>query len=354
MKNLDSNLARQYFNFQGKYPFMRYTPQKIAVYLQFLLMALLLLISSVQAAGSSPLLLPAVNSSSGSPARMEVSVYINSIDNLDMTKGTYTIDSYLHFRWTDPGVETANFEFMNGVPSSSANSVKKLSESKDGPVKEEWYRTRADFRIIPNNMDYPYQSGILPIKIEDADYTSSELIFVPFTEESGMEPGFVIPGWKFGTPAFSVSDHVYPGNFSYSQLAYNIPITNDAIASLLQTIVPPLIFCGIAALSFTVQVKEGPLIALRYSLTTSMFISAVMYHFSQLALVPGLGVLKLFDKFMISVYLFLAVTIVITTLCYVAERQWEKPELVKPFNRYGMVLTIVLPAVSFWLLLVLI
>ena len=64
--------------------------------------------------------------------------------------------------------------------------------------------------------------------------------------------------------------------------------------------------------------------------------------------------LKLFDKFMIAVYLFLGVTIFITSLCYVAERQWERAELVKPFNRYGMVLTILLPAVSFWLLLVLI
>lgn len=87
---------------------------------------------------------------------------------------------------------------MNGAPSSSPDSVEKIYENKSGPVKEEWYRVRADFRITPNNVDYPYESGILPIEIENTHLKSSQLIFVPLTDESGIEPGFVIPGWKFG------------------------------------------------------------------------------------------------------------------------------------------------------------
>ena len=314
----------------------------------------LLLISSVQAAGSSPSLPPVVNSSPGSSPEMAVSVFVNSIDNLDMVKGTYTMDCYLHFRWTDPSIDASHFEFMNGEPSSGSKSVEKLWENKSGPVKEEWYRARADFRIIPNNQNYPFESGILPIKIEDSDYDSSQLTYVPLREESGLEPGFTIPGWKFGTPTFSVRDHTYPGNMTYSQLSYNIPITNNALASLLQTIVPPLIFCIIGGLSFLIHVKDTNLVFLRFSLTTSMFLTAVMYHFSQLALIPGLGVLKLFDKFMIAVYLFLAVTVMVTTFCYLAEHQWERPELVKLINRYGMGVSILLPVVSFWLLMVLI
>jgi hypothetical protein len=333
---------------------MRYNSRKISVILLFLLMALLLLISSVQAAEASPSLPPAVNSSPGSPSKMQVAVFVNSIDNLDMIKGTYTIDCYLHFRWTDPSIDTAGFEFMNGEPSSGADSVKIISESKSGPVKDEWYRARGNFRITPNNMDYPFESGILPIKIEDTDHDSSQLMYVPFTEESGIEPGFVIPGWKIGTPTFSVSDHTYPGAPSFSQLSFNIPITNDALASLLQTVVPPLIFCIIAGLSFLIRVDHNELVHLRYVLTTSMFISAVMYHFGQLALIPGLGVLKLFDKFMIAVYLFLAVTVTITTFCYLAQQQLERPDLVRPINRYGVVVSLLLPVVSFWLLLVLV
>ena len=77
-----------------------------------------------------------------------------------------------------------------------------------------------------------------------------------------------------------------------------------------------------------------------------------MYRFGQLALIPGLGVLKLFDKFMIAVYLFLAVTVTVTTFCYLAQQQWGRPELVRPVNRYGVVVAIILPLVAFWLLMV--
>jgi hypothetical protein len=231
--------------------------------------------------------------------------------------------------------------------------VEKIWESKSGPVKEEWYRVRADFTIAPNIHDYPFESGIAPIEIEDAENDVTHLIYVPMENESGIDPRFVIPGWKIGTPTFSVVNHTYPWGETDSRLSFNVPITKNATDSLIQTIIPPLIFCLIAMLSYLISVKHNELVHLRYVLVTSMFISAVMYHFSQLSVVPGLGVLKLFDKFMIAVYLFLAVTITVTTLCYLAEQQWGRPELVKPINRYGLLVSILLPIGSFWLLLIL-
>ena len=298
-------------------------------------------------AGSSPALSPADNPSA---AQMQVAIYVNSIDNLDMVTGTYTVDYYLHFRWTDPRITDPHFEIMNGEPASGTGSVALLSEDTNGPVKDLWYRVRADFRIVPNNLDYPFESGTLPIILEDTRYNNSEMVYVPLTRDSGMDPGFGIPGWKLGTPTFTVTAQTYPWNDTYSRLSFNIPITNDAAASLVQTIVPPLLFCIIAALSFFIDVKHNELVHLRYVLVTSMFISAVMYHFSQIALVPGLGVLKIFDKFMIAVYLFLAVTIMVTTLCYLAQQQWNRPGLVRPLNRYGVVASIVLPVILFLLL----
>ena len=122
-----------------------------------------------------------------------------------MVQGTYSIDCYLTFRWTDPSIETANLELMNSAPSSGVDLVVKIYENKSGPAKEEDFRVRADFRVTPNNMDYPYESGVLPIKIENMNLQSSQLVFVPLSEGSGIELGFVIPGWKFGTPTFSVT-----------------------------------------------------------------------------------------------------------------------------------------------------
>ncbi len=330
---------------------MRYPLRKIAIILVFVVTVSLLLISSVSAAESAPSLPQAVNST---PSTMGVGVFVNTINNLDFVKGTYSMDFYLHFLWTNPAIQTAHFEIMNGQPSSGTHSVEKLWENKSGPVKEEWYRVRADFAITPNIRDYPFESGIAPIEIEDAENNAMQLTYVPLRNESGIDPQFVIPGWTIGTPTFSVTPHTYPWDETYSRVSFDVPITKNATDSLIQTLLPPLIFCLIATISFFIRVGHNELVSLRYVLTTSMFISAVMYHFSQLSMLPGLGVLKLFDKFMIAVYLYLSATIVVTTLCYLAQEEWGRPELVKPINRYGMVVSVMLPLVTLWLLVTLI
>ena len=314
-----------------------------------LLLALLTLLVLVPAATAGTAAgLPAIANSS-QPAKMEVGVFVNSIDNLDFVKGSYSMDFYLHFRWTDSSIDGPHFEIMNGQPSSEYHSIEKLSESQTGPVKEEWYRVRADFMITPNIRDFPFESGITPIEIEDAEYNNSELEYVPLAGESGIDRDFTIPGWKIGSPVFTVDPHAYPWGESYSRLSFDVPITKNATDSLLQTIIPPLIFCIIAGLSFFIHVQHNEMVTLRFILVTNMFISAVMYHFSQLTQLPGLGVLKLFDKFMIAVYLFLAITIIVTSLCYMAQHQWERPDLVQRINRFGAIASILLPVITFGL-----
>jgi hypothetical protein len=191
------------------------------------------------------------------------------------------------------------------------------------------------------------------VQIEDADNNATQLIYVPLEQESGIDPQFTIPGWSIGSPVFSVVNHSYPWGETYSLVSFNVPITKNATDSIIQTLIPPLIFCFIASISFFVKVEHSELVHLRYILTTSMFITAVLYHYSELSGLLGLGVLKLFDKYMIAVYLFLAATIVVTTLCYLVQWDWKRPELVKPINRYGMVISILVPVVTLWLLMVL-
>ncbi len=295
-----------------------------------------------------------VAESNVTPSRMGVGIYVNAIDALDPIAGTYSLDFYLHFVWTDPAIQTASFELMNGHIAAGQGSLQKEQSGTSGQMKEEWYRVSADFRNLPNLSNYPFQTDTLPIEIEDSIYTSSQLIYVPLTPESGIDPAVTVPGWEIGTPTFSVSDHDYPWNETHSHLAFSVPITKYPTDSLFQTLIPPLIFCFIAALSFFIQVRESELVHLRYVLVTSMFISAVMYQFTEVGFLPGLSMLKLFDKFMIAVYVFLALTIVTTTVCYLAHWQWEKPERVRPINRIGFVISLLLPILVFWLLVILV
>lgn len=309
--------------------------------------SLFILISGVTA--SQPVL------SSSSPVNasvpvMEVGVYMISMPSFDFAKGTYSPDFYLYFRWTDDRISGSHFELMNGRPSNVPSAVQLIYENKTGPVKEEWYRVRADLFIPPDIHDYPFESGTIRLIIEDANLDSSEMVYVPLTEESGFDPDFSIPGWNIDSYTISSYEHHYPWGENSSRVVFTTNVKRGSMESVLQTMVPPLIFCLISALSFFIGVGSDELVALRYGLGTSMFIAAVMYHFSQLASLPVVGVLKLFDKFMISIYVFLAVTLIVTTLAFLARAQWNKPEFIPRINRYGAVFAIILPIITFWIL----
>jgi hypothetical protein len=330
---------------------MQYSSRKIVIILVFLALAWQFLLFPVSA--PEPASLPDGVSNS-SLSNMYVGVYVNSIDNIDFVKGTYTMDFYLHFLWADPRIPRAHFELMNGQLSPGPNSLDKLSENKTGPIKEEWYRVRADLNTDTNNHDFPFESGTLPIEIEDAANSAPDLLFISIDNESDVEPEFISPGWSIGKPTFLVDNHSYPWGQTYSRLSYRVPIDRDQTDAIVQTLIPPLIFCFIAFLSFFIKVEHNELVHLRYVLTTTMFITAVMYQFTEVSVLPSLAVFNLFDKYMVAVYLFLSATIVVTTLCYLAQWQWQRPGLVKYINRYGMVVSIFVPIVSFVLLIKLI
>lgn len=67
---------------------MRYTSRQIVIILVFLAVASQLLIFPISAVEASPSLDPALNAT---PSKMEVGVYVNSIENLDFVKGTYLV-----------------------------------------------------------------------------------------------------------------------------------------------------------------------------------------------------------------------------------------------------------------------
>lgn len=65
-------------------------------------------------------LLTAPLASALEPVNVETGVYIISLGNYEVSKGTYTMDFYLWFRWnaSASNITPAKFEFMNGRANS--------------------------------------------------------------------------------------------------------------------------------------------------------------------------------------------------------------------------------------------
>jgi hypothetical protein len=274
---------------------------------------------------------------------IQVGVYAISIGNFEFTKGTYVIDFYLVFKWSNQNITPANFELMNGRATSTA----KIYEEITNESSEVWYRIQANLFINPEFKNYPFDSQSLKIIIEDSKYNSSVITYSPLTDVSGVDDRFKLSGWNIQNYDLNVEEHKYPWGEEYSQLVFTIKLERETGPAVVKILLPPIIFCLVSGLSFFFKADK---ITHRLGLGTSMLISAVMFHLSQTSSLPSLPSLILIDKIMISVYAFLASSLFATTLIYVDEEYWKKVDYTKQVNRFGAILTIILPFVVFAIL----
>ena len=274
---------------------------------------------------------------------IKAGVYALSIGNFEFTKGTYVIDFYLVFKWSDQNISPASFELMNG----RATSNTKIYEEKNNETSEVWYRIQANLFITPEFKNYPFDSQTLKIIIEDSKYNNSVLTYSPLTDVTGIDDRFTLSGWNIQSYNLNAEDHEYPWGEEYSQLVFTIQLERETGPTVVKMLLPPIIFCIVSGLSFFFKADK---ITHRLGLGTSMLISAVMFHLSQTSALPALPFLILIDKIMISVYSFLASSLFATTLIYVDEEYWKKVDYTKQVNRFGAIFTIILPFIVFTIL----
>lgn len=274
---------------------------------------------------------------------IEVGIYQLSIGNFDLSKGTFVADFYLVFRWENASISPLSFEFING----RATSKEKIFESITNASCEVWYRIQANLYMSPEFTNYPFDAQYLPIIIEDAKHNESVISYRISENFSGYDDKIAVPGWKVEGAHIRVERHLYPWGEVYSRVVFAVKLVRDASATAAKLMLPPIIFCIVSGLSFFFKADK---ITHRLGLGTGTLISAVMFHLSQTASLPPLPSLILIDKIMISVYAFLASSLVATTLIYIDEEFWKHVDYTKQVNRYGAIFTIVFPFIVFGLL----
>jgi len=274
---------------------------------------------------------------------IKTGIYAISIGNFEFTKGTYVIDFYLVFLWSNQNLSPTSFELMNG----RAVSKEKIYEEITNETSEIWYRIQANLFITPEFKNYPFDSQNLKIIIEDSKYNTSTLVYSSLTDVIEIDDRFKLSGWNIESYDFNVEEHEYPWDEEYSQLVFTIKLARETGPTVVKILLPPIIFCIVSGLSFFFKADK---ITHRLGLGTSMLISAVMFHLSQTSSLPALPFLILIDKIMISVYAFLASSLLATTLIYIDEEYWKKVDYTKQVNRFGAIFTIILPFFVFTIL----
>lgn len=296
------------------------------------------LLSSVSPAAAADVPAPAVN--------VNVGIYLLSFGNYDPLKGTYLMDFYFWFRWNvssaPAGFNTDKFEFMNG----RATAKDRISDEvkNDTGEREVWYRVQASLYSDPQFKEYPFDQQHLRIEFEDANLSIQKLVYGALKDESGLDDHVKVAGWRMDGTSFGTTVKTYKWGEQYSRGVFEIIISREPTSTTIKTLLPPIVFSSISMLCFFFHVSK---LAPRIALGTSMLISAVMFHLSQTASLPAMGSLILIDKIMISTYTLLGSSIVCTALVAIDEDFWKDRDYTPYTNRYGGLLTALLPFITF-------
>ncbi len=179
-----------------------------------------------------------------------VGVHLIDLYNFEYQTGHYTYDMYVYFFWTDPSITTANWYLMNGYPTYPGSKLL-VRESKNGSVRWELYRVRADFTSPIEPTDYPFDRITLPISIELLTGTP-ETSLVWLDNETGIGSGFTNVGWT--RPDFNLRTSVshYPLGIDSPRADMVIVMDRYPFRGVCENDLPPadLLFCRCRLLPF--------------------------------------------------------------------------------------------------------
>jgi len=169
------------------------------------------------------------------PDTVKTGIYVTSIHDIDFKEQEYTVDFWLWMKYKNP-----DFDFSHNLEIPLAKSVDKYFETIDttnGKVsilmklqcvmKDSWRIT-----------NFPFDKQILRLSIENSQYDSKSLVFLPDTFGKHFDPRFTLPNWRIDTFRVTIGTKAYETTFGdesltkphteYSSFRVRISIGRDA------------------------------------------------------------------------------------------------------------------------------
>jgi hypothetical protein len=277
-----------------------------------------------------------------------VGIWVLHIYSFQYTSGTYTFDMYVFFFWADPSVTSANWYLTNGYPINDAAKVLVASDIT-GRIKYEIYRVTATLNTPPDARDYPFDQINFRVSLELIN-VGNPVSLTWLQNATGVDPAFVNPNWKTTNIAVSTSEHSYPLGVQAPLAEMTITQTKLKPSAALASLFPPLVFCFVSVISFLFSLKDPGSVGLRMGLNTSMLITTILFQLNISSSIPPSTSVSIFGLFSICVLVFLSLNLVVTIFGFAHFVKFKNADFTLKVNRWGFVLTIILPVVLFILL----
>ena len=175
-----------------------------------------------------------VSAQNTKPDTVKTGIYITSIHDIDFKEQEYTIDFWLWLKYKNPA-----FDFSHNLEIPLAKSVEKSYETIDttnGVISMlmKFQCVMKDSWQIDN---FPFDKQTLRLSIENSQYDSKALVFLPDKVGQHYDPRFALHGWAIDSFRMSVGNKAYETAFGdesakphteYSAFRIKLNIDRDA------------------------------------------------------------------------------------------------------------------------------
>ena len=244
-----------------------------------------------------------------------VSLRLLNVAGVDLKAGTFSADFLIYFVGNRVAYTDRECMSDSGVCFNILNSVGALIIVK----YKTYFHVQGTFSFQVDLSDYPFDNQTLPFLIQDSYSSARQLQWKLSKDEStSIDSHMVFSGWTYSTGSWeeSLSQRYNPIlDENFSTYVFKFLIQRPYTVGFIKGLLPPLFIVLVICASFSLPAKE---MSSRIWIGGSLLISVVLFHSTLAEETPRKGQLTFADQFIISVYVFifisLAVNIVIIRL----------------------------------------
>ncbi len=149
------------------------------------------------------------------PDTVSVGIYITSIHDIDFREKEYTINLWLWLKY-----KNRRFDFLKNLEVPQAKTVEKAFSTVDSSGEQVYMQMKLqcvmkDSWKIEN---FPFDRQTLRLSIENSQFDSRSLIFIPDTVGNHFDPRFTLRGWTIDSCIISTGVKAYETGFGDASL----------------------------------------------------------------------------------------------------------------------------------------
>jgi len=144
------------------------------------------------------------------PDTVKVGIYITSIHDIDFKQKEYAITFWLWLKY-----KNKDFDFMQNLEVPQAKSVTRSFATTDTSDNQVYLLMKMQC-IMKDSWrirNFPFDKQRLRLSIENSQFDSKSLVFVPDTVGKNYDPRFTLSGWRINNCNISVGVKAYETTF---------------------------------------------------------------------------------------------------------------------------------------------